>query len=154
MAAVKKVAKKSPPKKTPPAAKAPDPAVLAAEIGPAMTVWDAVVAAVEAMVPCELDWRPANPAKVLAFGRYAVLQHKGRRLVYLLPRPEAVEVRVMLGERAFGLAMAAKLPARIKKLATEAKVYPEGHYIQIAPATAADLSGIVKLVECKLAPKE
>jgi hypothetical protein len=145
MAAVKKVAKKAAPKK--PAAKAPASEVLAAELGPAAAVWDAVIAAVQAVVSCELDWRPA---KKLPFGTYAVLHKKDRNLVYLLPQPGAVEVRVMLGERAFGLAMAARLPARIKKLAAEAKVYPEGHYIQIAPATAADLPGIVKLLECKL----
>lgn len=150
MAAVKKVAKKSSPKKKPATAKAPDPAVLAAELGPAAAVWDAVIAAVQAVVPCDLDWRPAHK---LPFGVYAVLCKKDRNLVYLMPQPGAVEVRVMLGERAFGLAMAAKLPARIKKLAGEAKVYPEGHYIQIAPATAADVPGIVKLVECKLVPK-
>ncbi len=145
MAAVKKV-KKSAPKKKPAVAKAPDPAVLAAEIGPAASVWDAVVAAVQAIVPCDLDWRPAK----LPFGVYAVLRKKDRNLVYLMPQPGAVEVRVMLGERAFGLATAAKLPARIKKLAGEAKIYPEGHYIQIAPATAADVPGIAKLVEYKL----
>jgi hypothetical protein len=150
MAAVKKVAKKATPKK-PAAAKAPAPEVLAGELGPAAVVWDGVITAVQAVVPCELDWRPAHK---LPFGVYAVLHKKARNLVYLLPQPGAVEVRVMLGERAFGLAMAAKLTARIKKLAVEAKVYPEGHYIQIASATAADVPGIVTLVNCKLVPKE
>lgn len=134
------------------AAKVPDPAELAAELGPAVSVWKAIVDAVRARVPCEIDWRPANPAKALAFGRFAVLQHKGRRLVYLLPRPGCVDVRIMLGERAFALASAKRLSARIKKAAAAGRVYAEGHDIHIA-AEAADVAGIMALLDCKMAPK-
>ena len=144
------VKKKTATKKKPATAKAPSPAELEAELGPAAPVWAAIVAAVQALVPCELEWRPA---KTLAFGRYGLLRRKDRTLLYLLPRPGEVEVRILLGERAYGLARAAKLPARIKKLAREAKVYPEGHYIPII-AGLADVPGIMTLLQCKLAPKE
>ena len=149
-AAKQKLAKKTAVKKKPVLAKTPSSAELEAELGPAAPVWAAIVAAAQAVVPCELEWRPA---KTLAFGRYGVLRRKDRTLLYLLPQPGALEVRVMLGERAFGLAMDAKLPARIKKLARDAKVYPEGHYIPII-AGSADIPGIITLLECKLAPKE
>jgi hypothetical protein len=151
MAAIKKkVAKPKTGPTKPVVAKAPSPAELNVELGPAAPVWAAIVDAAQAVVPCELEWRPA---KTLAFGRYGVLRRKDRTLLYLLPQPGALEVRVMLGERAFGLAMEAKLPARIKKLARDAKVYPEGHYIPII-AGSADIPGIITLLECKLAPKE
>lgn len=142
------VKKKPASRKNPVAAKAPTPAELNAELGAAAPVWDGVLAAVQSLVPCVLEWRPA---KAVAFGSYGVLRQKDRNLIYLLPRPGAVEVRVMLGDRAFALAMAAKLPVRIKKLMAEAKVYPEGHYIPFAPAALEDVSGIVTLLECKLA---
>lgn len=143
------VKKKIAAKKKPATAKAPSPAELDAELGQAAPVWAAIVTAVQALAPCELEWRPA---KTLAFGRYGLLRRKDRTLLYLLPRPGEIEVRVMLGERAYGLALDAKLPERIKKLAREAKVYPEGHYIPIV-AGPADVPGIMKLVECKLVPK-
>ena len=144
------VKKKTAAKKKPATANAPSPAELDAELGPAAPVWAAIVAAGQALVPCELEWRPA---KTLAFGRYGVLRRKDRTLLYMLPRSGEVEVRIMLGDRAYGLAMDAKLPERIKKLAREAKVYPEGHYIPIN-AGLTDVPGIVTLLECKLAPKE
>ena len=152
MVAVKKTVAKQKvgPKKKPATAKAPSSAELDTELGPAAPVWAAIVAAVQALVPCDLEWRPA---KTLAFGRYGLLRHKDRTLLYLLPRPGEVEVRIMLGDRAYGLAMAAKLSARIQRLAREAKLYPEGHYIPIV-AVPADVPGIVALLQCKLAPKE
>jgi hypothetical protein len=60
---------------------------------------------------------------------------------------------VVLGERAYGLAMAGSLPAAIKKLFSEAKPYAEGRGIRFAVNSVSEIPMIAKLVEIKTMPK-
>lgn len=129
---------------------APSKRQLDAVLGEAAPVWPQMMAAMkEHCSPFEVEWRPHNKAE---FGRYCLLRRKDRTLLYLLPKPGMVEVTVVLGERAYELAMNSSLPARIKKFASEARDYAEGRFIRF-PAAPADVPHIVRMVEFKLTPK-
>jgi hypothetical protein len=152
-AAATKKAKASKGAKTGPASKAvtpPSDAELSAELGKAWSVWTKLVTAVEIKyAPLERLW---FPSKTLAFGKYCRLMRKDRTFVYLLPEKGKLIVTVGLGERAYGLAMKSTLPAPVKKMLQECKVYPEGRFVRF-PVKAADVPTIVKLVELKTTPK-
>jgi hypothetical protein len=137
-------------KKAPVTIDPPTKRQLDAVLGEAAPVWPDIVTAVTArFAPVDIEWRPW---KQLEFGRFCVLVRKDRRLLCLLPKPGEIEVTLGLGERAYGLALESALPAKFKKLAREAKVYPEGRFIRFA-AVASDIPHLVTLLECKMAPK-
>ena len=82
-----------------------------------------------------------------------LLQHKKRTLLYLTPEKEKVRVAIILGERAYELAMASSLPAKIKKMFSEARPYAEGRGIRFSINSLRDISTIETLVELKTTPK-
>jgi hypothetical protein len=131
-------------------AKSPTGAELKAALGSAAALWSDIVRVVEeAVSPLDTEWKPSKTG----FGRICLLQHKKRTLLYLTPEKEKVGVAIVLGERAYGLAMASSLPAAIKKLLAEAKPYAEGRGIRFAASSPSDVSTIKKLVEIKTTPK-
>lgn len=148
-----KKAKSAKQAKAGPASKAvtpPDDAALSAELGKAWSVWTKLVKAVETeFAPLERLW---FPSKTLAFGKYCRLMRKDRTFVYLLPEKGKLMVTVGLGERSYGLAMKSTLPAPVKKMLQESKVYPEGRFVRF-PVTAVDIPAVVQLVELKTTPK-
>lgn len=152
-AAAAKKAKPAKGGKSGPASKAvtpPSEAVLATFLGKAQSVWTKLTTAVEKeFAPLEQLW---FPAKTLSFGKYCRLMRKDRTFLYLVPERGAVMVTVILGERAFGLAMESTLPTPIKQMLKEAKVYSEGHCIRF-PVKAADVPVVVQLVQLKMTPK-
>ena len=131
-------------------AKAPTSAELKAVLGSADVLWSGIVRVVKDMVaPLNTEWKPSKTE----FGRICLLQHKKRTLLYLTPEKEKVRVAIILGERAYGLAMASSLPAPIKKMFSEARPYAEGRGIRFSVSSPSDLSTIKKLVELKTTPK-
>ena len=130
--------------------KPPTDAELRAVLGSADVLWSDLVNAVEDLAsPLDTEWKPSKTE----FGRMCLLQHKKRTLLYLTPEKAAVRVAVVLGERAYGLAMASSLPAAIKKLLSEARPYAEGRGIRFPVDSVSGVSGVAKLVEIKTAPK-
>lgn len=120
-------------------------------LGKAGAVWAGIVHAVEEkFAPLDQVWKPAKTA---FDGRMCLLQYKKRTLLYLIPQKGQVLVAVVLGERAYGLAMDSSLPAAIKKMLSEAKPYVEGRGIRFAADSLSDVPVIAKLVELKTAPK-
>ena len=131
-------------------AKPPADAELKAILGKAGAVWSAIVRAVEEKFsPLDQEWKPSKAA----FGRICLLRYKQRTLLYLTPDKGQVVVAIVLGERAFELAMAASLPAAIKKMLSEAKPYAEGRGIRFPVSSMSDVAVVAKLVEIKTAPK-
>jgi len=123
---------------------------LKAVLGPAEVLWSAIIRAVEDMfVPLDMQWKPSKAG----FGRICLLQHKKRTLLYLTPDKEKVWMAIILGERAYNLAMASSLPAAIKKMFSEARPYAEGRGIRFPASSLSDVSTIKKLLEIKTAPK-
>ena len=144
------VKKQSAPAKAPAKAKAPTDAELKAVLGKAGAAWSATVHALEdKFVPLDQAWKPSK----LAFGRVCLLQHKKKTLLYLTPDKGQFLVAIVLGERAFAMAMASSLPAAIKKMFSEARHYAEGTGIRFPVASMSDVPVIAKLVEIKTAPK-
>ena len=142
--------KQNAPVKAPAKAKAPTDAELKAVLGKASAMWSATVHALEnKFVPLDQVWKPSK----LAFGRVCLLQHKKRTLLYLIPDKGQFLVAIVLGERAFAMAMAFSLPAAIKKMFSEARHYAEGTGIRFPVASMSDVPVIAKLVEIKTAPK-
>jgi len=130
--------------------KPPTDPELKAILGSASVLWSGIVQAVEEMIsPVDTDWKPSKAE----FGRMCLLQHKKRTLLYLTPEKEKVRVAIVLGERAYGLAMASSLPAAIKKMFSDAKPYAEGRGIRFEVRALSDIPMITKLVEIKTAPK-
>jgi hypothetical protein len=128
----------------------PTHAELKTALGSADALWSGIVRAIEGTcAPLGQQWKPSK----IGFGRVCLLQHKKRTLIYLTPDKDKVWVAIVLGERAFGLAMASSLPAAIKKLFSEAEPYAEGRGIRFSVESSNDVPTVKKLVELKLTPK-
>jgi len=93
-------------------------------------------------------WKTAK----IDFGHVCLLQHKKRTLLYLLPEKNRVLAAVVLGQRAYELALESSLPDSIKKLLSEARPYVEGRGIRFPVTSIADISVVTKLVEIKTTP--
>jgi hypothetical protein len=131
--------------------KPPTDPELKAVLGSAGVLWSGIVHAVEEMfIPLDKQWKPSK-AK---FGRVCLLQHKKRTLLYITPDKEQVWIAIILGERAYGLAMASSLPAAIKKMFLAARPYAEGRGIRFPVNSLSDIPMIIKLVEIKTTPNE
>ena len=131
-------------------AKSPADRELRAVLGSAEALWSGIIRAVEAVVsPLVTQWKPSKAE----FGRICLLQHKKRTLLYLTPEKDVVRVAIVLGERAYDLAMASSLPAAIKRMFSEAKPYAEGRGIRFSASSPSDIATIQKLVEIKTTPK-
>ena len=82
-----------------------------------------------------------------------LLQYKKRTLLYITPDKEKVWIAIVLGDRAFTLAMASSLPAAIKKMLSEVRPSGEGRGIRFPVSSLNDLPMIAKLIEIKTTPK-
>ena len=129
---------------------APSRAELHAALGKSVSAWPGIVSGLEEKYsPLELEWRPSK----LEFGRMALVRHKDRTLLYLMPMAGQLLVGVVLGERAYELAMASKLKPAIKKMLTDAKPYAEGRGIRFVVKSASDVAQVLLLIDCKMTPK-
>jgi hypothetical protein len=127
----------------------PSKAELESALGAALPLWQALVRLTEATCsPLGQAWQPSKAA----FGRMCLLQCKKRTLLYLTPDQDQVWVAIVLGERAFRLAMASGLPEVIKKLLLAAKPYAEGRGIRFSISSAEELPIVAKLLEIKTTP--
>lgn len=119
-------------------------------LGSAFALWSGILKAVEhRLSPIVLVWKPSKAQ----FGRMCLLQHKKRTLLYMTPDTGKVTIAIVLGERAYGLAMTSSLPTSIKTMFSEAKPYAEGRGIRFPVNSLKDISMIAKLVEIKTTPK-
>jgi hypothetical protein len=129
-------------------ADAPSMADLEGVLGTALPLWEGIIRHAEAAhAPLTQTWKPSKTD----FGRMCLLQHKKRTLLYLTPDRDSVWVAIILGERAFQLAMSSSLPEAIKKLLLEARPYAEGRGIRFSIQSLEELATVVKLLEVKTA---
>ena len=127
----------------------PSDADLERVMGSAWSVWNEIIRHAETShAPLTKTWKPSKAE----FGRMCLLQHGKRTLAYLTPGKGLIWVAVILGERAFRLAMASSLPDGIKSLLLEAKPYAEGRGIRFSVDSLDDLAAIAKLLELKTTP--
>lgn len=126
----------------------PNEAELKSALGPAFPVWLGVLRHTEATAgPITRVWKASKSG----IGRMCLLQRKKRTLLYLTPDKHELWVAVILGERAYHLAMSSSLPAAIKDQLEAAKPYVEGRGIRFAIRALEDLPSVVKLLEAKTA---
>ena len=131
-------------------AASPTEAELKAFLGSANVLWSGIFQAVEELfAPLDKQWRPSKTD----FGHLCLLQHKKRTLLYLTPDKEKVWIAIVLGERAYGLAMASSLPVALKKMFSEARPYAEGRGIRFPVSSLSEIPMITKLVEIKTTAK-
>jgi hypothetical protein len=130
--------------------KSPSSNELAAVLGPAEVVWAGIVDGIRAQFSSlDLQWKPSKSE----FGHICLLQHKKRTLLYLTPEKKEITVAIVLGERAYALAMASAIPAKIKQLFSAARPYAEGRGIRFLVNSTCDIPVVTKLVEIKATPK-
>jgi hypothetical protein len=131
--------------------KTPTEAELEAVLGPAFPVWTGLIGVLqERFAPLASTWKPSKSE----FGRMCLVQQKKRTLLYMTPDDGQVWVAIVLGERAYDLAMASRsIPAKIKKLFSEAKPYAEGRGIRFPVSALREIPFVEALVEIKLTPK-
>jgi hypothetical protein len=130
--------------------KSPTEEELANVLGSAAVLWYGIVHAVEeTFAPIDRQWKPSKTE----FGRMCLLQHKKRTLLYMTPDKEKIRIAIVLGERAYGLAMASSLPVAIKRMLLEARPYAEGRGIRFPVSSLSDIPMITTLVEIKTTPK-
>jgi hypothetical protein len=128
---------------------APSDAELEAALGSAFPLWNAVIRLVEETCsPLDQAWKPSKSE----FGKLCLLQFKQRTLLYLTPDLDCVWIAMVLGERAFQLAMSSTLPVGIKQLLLAAKPYAEGRGIRFAISSAEELPTVARLLEIKTTP--
>jgi len=130
--------------------KSPSEAELKAFLGPAGSLWAGIVHAVgETFAPLDMQWRPSKAE----FGRICLLRHGLRTLLYLTPDRGKVWVAIVLGERAYGLAMASPVPGEIKRMLAQARPYAEGRGIRFPVDSPGEIPVIAELLKAKTAPK-
>ena len=118
-------------------------------LGSALPLWEGIIQSAEtAHAPLTKLWKPSKAE----FGRMCLLQHKKRTLLYVTPDRDKVWIAMVLGERAYQLALSSSLPDGIKKLFLEARPYAEGRGIRFPISSPNDLSPIAKLLEIKTTP--
>ena len=136
--------------KTPAAAKPPTATALNAALGPAVEIWRELIAALVAEFPSLREvWKDSK----IPFGKVCLIKQKERTLLYLLPRQGKFEVAVVLGERAYALAMASDLPSTVKSRFAEARSYAEGRGIRWEMNSLDQVPVVRSLMAIKTAPK-
>lgn len=118
--------------------KAPTPSqtALNAVLGDAAAAWTQIIYDVGAMFsPLDLLWKPSKSG----FGQMCLLQHKQRTLLYLTPDEGRIWIAMVLGERAYRLAMASDIPVALKEMLSDAKPYVEGRGIRFAVSSTGDI---------------
>jgi hypothetical protein len=130
--------------------KSPTAAELKEFLGAAGDLWAGLVGAVgEMFAPLDMQWRPSKAE----FGRICLLRHRKRTLLYLTPDRGRVWVAIVLGERAFGLAMASPIPDAVKRMLAEARPYAEGRGIRYPVDSPGEIPVVAELLRIKTAPK-
>jgi hypothetical protein len=129
-------------------AAAPTDTDLAAALGPAKPVWDALIDSLTADGIIDTrEWksysRKAGWSLRLARGK--------RTIVWLSPCGRQICVGFILGDKALAAARQSNLPARVISLLDDAPKYPEGTGLRLHIKSASDLPAIRKLARIKLA---
>ncbi|MBP1771588.1 MAG: hypothetical protein H6P99_751 [Holophagaceae bacterium] len=128
-------------------ADSPNEAKLRAALGLALPVWLEILHHAErTYAPVSLIWRDSKTG----FGQTCLLQHKKRTLLYLSPDGDQIWVAIILGDRAFRIAMSSFLPDSIKGLLADSKPYREGRGIRFPIRALEEVPSVVKLLEAKM----
>ena len=127
--------------------KAPSDADVAAALGAAKPLWDALVVDMAGELALTgSEWKSYS----VKHGWALQLRRGKRNIVHLAPCQGSFHVLFILGDRAVVAARAAKLGATATKLLDEAPRYPEGTGIRIEVARPRQIPLVRKLARIKL----
>jgi hypothetical protein len=127
---------------------APTDDSLAAALGPAKSVWDAIIDALTADgITDTREWKSYSRKS----GWSLRLARGKRTIVWLAPCERRIQVAFILGDKAVAAARSSDLPARVLALFDDAPKYPEGTGIRLHSTSAKDVPAIRKLARIKLA---
>jgi hypothetical protein len=119
---------------------------LAAALGAAKALWDELAGdlARENQIDVQ-EWNSYSPKA----GWSLRLKHGQRTIVYLIPLHGSFQAALVLGDKAVKAARQSALPARTRKIITEAPRYAEGTGVRISVTGPEDVSAIRKLARIK-----
>jgi hypothetical protein len=128
-------------------AKKPSDTELAAELGPAKSLWNELIVdlAEERVIDCQ-EWNSYSKKA----GWSLRLKRKERNIVYLSPHRGCFTASFALGDKAVQAARQSGLPQQVLKIISEAKRYAEGTAVRIEVKTGKDMSVVKKLAAVKL----
>lgn len=130
------------------AAHAPDPAALAATLGPTAPLWERIARGVaERHAPIDEAWHFGGRS----YGWSMRLRRKDRTVLYLIPQSGHFLVGVVFGEKALRGARAAGVPAPVMEMFDAARPYAEGRGIRLPVRSAVDAEVVLALAAIKLA---
>jgi hypothetical protein len=126
---------------------APTDAEVAAVLGPATKLWDALIALLarhHGVV--DQEWKSVSPK----YGWSLRLKQQKRTIAYLSPCTDSFIVSIVLGDRAVQAARGKKLPRRILKALKGAPRYAEGTGVRMLVKKLGDIGAVEKLIAAKL----
>jgi hypothetical protein len=126
----------------------PGPVEVAGALGETAELWEQLVnwLATEKGVT-DQEWKSSSPKH----GWTLRLKLKKRAILYLSPCAGCFRVAFALGDRAVAAARQSDLPKSLMKVIDGAPKYAEGTGVRLMVKRQADLAGIRKLAEIKLA---
>ncbi len=126
----------------------PTNADLTAVLGPARSLWDQLLAELDAECgSLKPDWSSYSPKA----GWALCLRRQKRAIVYLSPQAGAFMASFALGDKALDAARQSGLSSRILALLKQARRYAEGTAVRLEVETQEDIAVVRKLAAAKLA---
>jgi hypothetical protein len=125
----------------------PDDGMVSAVLGGAASVWDELRTHVETTYPnITGEWKHYGKA---AGWSYKLLSKK-RNLLFFVPQPESIRLRLVFGEKACACIEAdGELSADIKEVVRAAVAYKEGRSIDIDVTLREQLEAVKRLIQIK-----
>jgi hypothetical protein len=131
--------------------KPPDEASLAAALGQAKRLWDAIVARLDERGDAvEREWKFYGAKH----GWQLKATYRKRAALYLIPKPGGFLAALALNEQAVAAARASDLPPAIIREIENAKTYAEGRPVRIEVTGPAQVEIVQRLLAIKLASVE
>ncbi len=125
--------------------KPPTTSELAAELGPAQSIWDKLLADLANEGVDLQEWNSYSPK-----AGWSLKVKRGKRtILYLAPCRSCFRVAFALGDRAVEAARQSKLPARAIRMLDEAKRYPEGTAVRIEVKKSGEIALVEQLARIK-----
>ena len=125
----------------------PTPEVIRRIIGPAATLWDGLVARVEAMgARGSMTWEGPKYGWSLKYKR------AGRPFVTLSPKDSGFTALVVLGREQLEEVPALQLCPHVRGIFDGARQFPDGRWLFIPVEAAQDAADVAALLETKLPP--
>ena len=125
----------------------PDDGMVSAVLGGMVSVWDELRTHIEATYPDVTgEWKHYGKASGWSYK----LLSKKRNLLFFVPQPESIRLRLVFGEKACACIEAdGELPANIKGLVRAAIPYKEGRSIDIDVTQREQLEAVKRLIQIK-----